>query len=829
MSSSRTRVPAASGPTTFEHPTPGWTYPGTAPGPAEARHDAASPPAAPVTQPAALELGTDGVPYIRKPDGSRNGLVETTTGPGGGVEFTSAPVAQAIAALGQPNQYVASDAELGALPPRLWPVDSLPYRLFRAHRGHAFGVSSGSRQIVRVDGASHVAQNVYQFPEGWAVFDIFEGDGCILACAYDADGKYALWRSADLGETFTRVHNLGQDPTGTHHAGTWLLNNGLRVGKINGQTATVLASYNSGAAIDADPPTAGSFSYVAYSLDQCQTWRFLNIWNYDFENNTGVGQRAFRHFHTVAYDPWRDCWWFGTGDVDVHSAVWRWDGRTMTPIGSATPASVAAGDHPGWDCRYGSQRWRTVDILVTEDWIETFTDTVMVNGGGIWRVRPDWTDSHRVNHDTNGIQHDGWSNLTTSSGLQLWCSNLRADAVTANQRWVGLWGSMNGNRYAHIGRVAIRAGASPYGTRGLFELNGKIWWCVLGEAGKGDRLSTNVYEPRGKFREERPDFLGPVYFTDLTTGSDSNDGHSASAPWKTYRKCYIGNVVTHGARVMISEGTSEEEGVASIEYAANSQPATDTTVGIQISGQGRDKTTILMAASGINGWKGTSSQYWDVENEGMTFRPASSARLLHNDNTTQTAGTPRWTFRDCTSGNVTVQSTYTAWVKTSVVRHIRSEILQPGSQQTIRAEQTGEITVEASIVKGRVIQGLNSRVRMLNCEHSNYASVGFSLGADAAVLPELKNVLYHNGSGALFSNLSALDVSGVIAGCVYDRTPTGMPTSPLPVAGILDRGDDLVPFAWSALRGAGVSTGVKWGFDGRPMRKVPSIGAIEAD
>lgn len=85
MSSSRTRVPAASGPTQFAHPTPGWSYPGTAPGPAEARHDAASPPAAPVTQPAALELGPDGVPYIRKPDGSRNGLVETTTGPGGGV------------------------------------------------------------------------------------------------------------------------------------------------------------------------------------------------------------------------------------------------------------------------------------------------------------------------------------------------------------------------------------------------------------------------------------------------------------------------------------------------------------------------------------------------------------------------------------------------------------------------------------------------------------------------------------------------------------------------------------------------------------------------
>lgn len=755
--------------------------------------------------------------------------VTAVTSPGGEVEFTPAPVAQAIAALGQPNQYAVSDAELAALPPRLWPVDSLPYRLFRAHRGYAFGVSTGSRQIVRVDGTSHAAQNVYQFPEGWTVFDIFEGDGCILACAYDADGKYSLWRSGDLGDTFTRVHNLGQDPTGTHHPGTWLLNNGVRVGKINGQPATVLASYVTGTPIDADPPTAASFAYIAYSIDQCHTWQFLNVWNYDFPNNTGVGQRAFRHFHAVAYDQWRDCWWFGTGDIDEHSAVWRWDGRTMAPIGSAPPASVAEGNHPGWDCRYGSQRWRTVDILVSRDWIETFTDTVSNNTGGIWRVRPDFTDSHRVNHDTNGVQHDGWSNLTTSTGLQLWCSNLRADAVTASHRWVGLWGSMTGDRYSQIGRVAVRAGASPYGTRGLFELAGKVWWCVLGEAGKGDRLSTNVYEPRGVFKEDRPDFLGPVYFTDFSAGDDANNGHSASTAWKTYRKCYLGNVVTHGARVMISEGTSEEEGVTSIEYSANSQPATDTTVGIQISGQGRDKTTILMSASGANGWKGTTSQYWDVENEGMTFRPASSARTLHNDNTTQTNGTPKWTFRDCTSGSTTVQSTYAAWVKTSIVRHIRSEILQPANQQAIRAEQSGEITVEASIVKGRVLQYLDAKVRMLNCEHASYATAAFSLAADATRLPEVKNVVYHGGSGALFNNLSALDVSEVIAGCVYDRTPVGMPASPLPVAAILDRADNLIPFSWSALRGAGVSTGVKWGFDGRPMRKIPSIGAIEAD
>jgi hypothetical protein len=142
---------------------------------------------------------------FRDRGGSHHGLVTYQTSPGGVVEFAPAPVAQAIAALGQPNEYVVSDAELAALPPRLWPVDSLPYRLFRSHRGYAFGVATGSRQIVRVDGKTHAASNVYEFAEGWAVFDIFEGDGCILACAYDADQKYSLWRSDDLGVTFTRT------------------------------------------------------------------------------------------------------------------------------------------------------------------------------------------------------------------------------------------------------------------------------------------------------------------------------------------------------------------------------------------------------------------------------------------------------------------------------------------------------------------------------------------------------------------------------------------------------------------------------------------------
>lgn len=507
----------------------------------------------------------------------------------------------------------------------------------------------------------------------------------------------------------------------------------------------------------------------------------------------------------------------------------RWDAHTMTPIGNASPASIAAGSHPGWACRYGSQRWRTVDFLVTEDWIETFTDTVSVTMGGIWRMRPDFSDSHRVNHDTLGIQHDGWNSLVTTQGLRLWCSNMRGDAVQANQRWVGIWGSTNGNRYTHIGRVAARSGASSMGTRGLFELDGKVWWALQGEAGKGGGVSTNVFELREVFREDRPDFLGPVYFVDFVSGNDGNTGYGQATAWKTFGKVF-GGAVTHGARVMLSAGMTAESGVSSIYYDADASPASDTTVGIQISGQGRSSTTVRMLASGTNGWRGTSSQYWDVEISDMTVVSDTAPRVLFFDNSTQSAGKPKWTFRDCTVGDVDIGCTYTAWSVNSTQKFIRSEILNKPSLTAVRAEGTaGEISIVSSVVKGRALQYVGGRISMLNCEHADYSSVGFLLAADATVLPELKNVLYYNGSGSLFSNLSTLDVSGVIAGCVYDRIPTGMPTSPLPVAAILDRGDDLKPFAWSALRGAGVLTGVKWGFDGRPMRKVPSIGAIEAD
>ena len=186
MSSSRTRVPAASGPTQFAHPTPGWSYPGTAPGPAEARHDAASPPAAPVTQPAALELGPDGVPYIRKPDGRRNGLVETTTGPGGVVRKS---IGLAVGELGVGSVIYAQRQHAGYLPANGAVYSRAAYPTLRATIGTV------------PDGAGTWTARTSAADNGW--FSVCWSSELSLFCAVSTSGTGNRVMTSPDGITWT--------------------------------------------------------------------------------------------------------------------------------------------------------------------------------------------------------------------------------------------------------------------------------------------------------------------------------------------------------------------------------------------------------------------------------------------------------------------------------------------------------------------------------------------------------------------------------------------------------------------------------------------------
>lgn len=302
----------------------------------------------------------------------------TATSPGGGIEFPG--LSQLTSAVRNAVQYIVSHADLDARPPRLWPVDAVPYAIMAGWNGAAWGsYDSTSRTIVRVDAPTRTATQGYTFPIGTEIRAMFGGHDCLLVMTETtATATFQLWRTTD-GQGVTLVHDIGRDPDGSvHRPNVQLLAYGLTPGWIAGQPALMLATYN--IVDEAVIGTPEDAIYLAYSLDDGMTWQRLNTWSYDFA--AGSGARKIRHFHAVRYDKWRDCWWIAAGDADDQAAIIRWDGHSMSEIGNVSPAEIASGAYPGWMCRGGSQRWRAVDIIVTEDWIESYTDTFAEATGG---------------------------------------------------------------------------------------------------------------------------------------------------------------------------------------------------------------------------------------------------------------------------------------------------------------------------------------------------------------------------------------------------------------------------------------------------------------
>lgn len=758
-------------------------------------------------------------------------FVMATTGPGGGIEFPG--LAPLTAAVRNAVQYIVSHADLEARPPRLWPVDAVPYAIMAGAMGAAWGsYDSTSRTIVRVDPATRGAVQGYTFPVGTEIRAMFAGHNCLLVMTETvATATFQLWRTVD-GVTVTHVHDLGRDPDGgVHRPNVQLLAYGLTPGYIDGQPALMLATYN--IVDDAVIGTPEDAIYIAYSMDDGATWQRLNTWSYDFA--LGSGERKIRHFHAVRYDQWRDCWWIAAGDTDEQAAIIRWDGRSMAAIGNVSPAEIASGAHPGWMCRGGSQRWRAVDLIVTEDWIESYTDTVARATGGIWRMRPDFTDSHRVNHSGQDKQSDGWFGLLTSSGVRIWTGNVRAEESNVANRYISVYASRNGTRYFEIGQIQVKA-EGKCNPRSLFEINGNVWICVTGNVGKptGD---TTIFEWRGLFREERADNLAPAYFVDFANGVDStNSGGSQSTAFRTLKHALQASRVTNGARIILSSGTSADPGFNTIVYDANAVPAGNSSRHIQVSGQsssGPQKTRIELP--GTLGMRGANNKAWNVELTDIEVvqNPAGGSNPVLHDYSTAVAGSG-WTVRDCIIGDQGVSVGNAVMVSSTTFRAVRTQILTTGNgtNRAVRAESGSAATLEACVLRGIVSQAATAKIQAMHCDFDGAGTANaFRLEATSTVAPTIANCVFSSVSPAApILNASGQSLTAAdIYGCAYS-TPAGagIPAPLLPAADIMDRAEStLTPFAWSALAGAAQPAGVAWDYYGNPFRARPAIGAVE--
>lgn len=766
---------------------------------------------------------------VRKIGTARDPLgtpVVAVTSPGGGIEFPGlSPLTSAVR---NAVQYIVSHADIEARPPRLWPVDAVPYRIMAGWNGAAWGNDSDSRRIIRVDSATRTASTGYEWPAGTTIAGMFAASQSLLVMT-KTDDRYSLWRTED-GVSVTHVHDLGRDPDGvTHWQHVMLLFPGLTRGQIHGQPALMLATYNIMDSYGGVAGTQGDAIYLAYSIDDGRTWQRLNTWTWNYA--TGAGERKIRHFHAVRYDKWRDCWWIAAGDTNDQSCIIRWDGKTAGP-GNVSPAEMQAGSVPGWQCRTGSQRWRSVDLIITEDWIESFTDTKSVHEGGIWRMRPDFSASHRINHATNGKEKDGWFGLLTSDGTHLWCDNVKGPETAAGDCWIGIYASRNGNRYYEIGRMHVLDGVKAI-PLSFFELDGRVWLCATNPAGK-TTFETTVMELRGLFREERADNLAPAYFVDFANGSDANTGRSKAQAWKTAAYGLAGSRMTHGARLMLSSGTSTENGVASIIYNANALPAGDTSRHIQISGQGRDSTTLILSGA-TEGWRGAAATKWDVELTDFTIRQSDTTKNILWDNSTAQAGSG-FTLRDMRVGDRSVGSSNALYARAASHKAIRSAILNISGSLKFgaKAETGGNVSLDACLVAGgfaRVANG--SKLIARHCEFREAKNTpSIQIASTATVAPLIANCVFDDtgtNPGVLNDSASVtLDATNCYGNVFQQAVAGNVPAPILPVAGILDRDvDTLKPFEWSAIAGVAQPAGVEWDYYGNPFRARPAIGAVE--
>jgi len=341
-------------------------------------------------------------------------------------------------------------------------------------------------------------------------------------------------------------------------------------------------------------------------------------------------------------------------------------------------------------------------------------------------------------------------------------------------------------------------------------------------------------ELRGLFREEQSDNIAPAYFVDLANGSDAANGQTAATAWKSVRTLFGSNVVTAGSRVVVSAGSSTENGVNAIDYLSNASPARDATRKIQITGQGRSATEVVISGA-IEGWKdANTAKTWSVEIGEMTVRQSDATKSVIWDNATATGGVPSWIFRDAQIGDMVVGSSRAVYLRTAAAKVIRSVIanIANSTKYTMYVDGTATVELMSSRVRGgRAIQRTTAKITALHCDWSEYATTGLSIDSTATIAPLIANCVFANSDQNPIVDSSStvtLDATNCYGNVFVLPAPAGTPDPILPAAGPLDRDpDSLEPFEWSHLCGLANPVGVSWDYYGNPYRAKPAIGAVE--
>lgn len=473
---------------------------------------------------------------------------------------------------------------------------------------HASNVLSVAE--VHADGTQSATRSTrFTFASGSSIRQIWTTDipGELFLVLLDTS-IYYLYKSINYGASWSLSYTFQTD--------SYILERGLCVGYPNGIRTYAWAEYT---------VAAGAVDVIVATSHDGLNWTAR--WTL---NGGNTGTRNIRHFHTIQWDKYEECFWISSGDVDTHTVLLKWDGITALPT-DTDPADLAG---LGFTALTGAQRYRAVDCIVTKDWIYVPGDATGDNDPngtekGIWRANKDlsvfervslgdgqydtvalaanrstmWTGVFIPDFDDSGEGHLLFSTYmnTANSGLQFESLFMAHTSNAGRGGWF------------EVGRVYIRSGGVNV-SRAIYQHKGLISYSFTRGAGKGVagetalmRLGARDFVPDKKSANTTGDGgmrivnnwippMHPLYWVS-PTGSDSNNGHSPSAPFATIEKALASAtaVITYGAGVVAMKGTHVVDDSLTLNwfnYPSGSGYEGESGHAVWLIGEGRDETVV---------------------------------------------------------------------------------------------------------------------------------------------------------------------------------------------------------------------------------------------
>lgn len=429
----------------------------------------------------------------------------------------------------------------------------LPHLYYCADNVYQYGRSLPAPYWVTRRDANHTTFNGFDVRGIVATYSVVRvftthTDSTILVNVKDTDtSQYFLFKSIDGGAHFGNnapayndsdyVLALGYSADADSQiTDVSLLQNGSIVdAEIGTGHVLFLGEYN----INNDR-TAGSTNdqvRIMKSTDNGDTWSEVIHWNTDGSTNN------VRHVHIIQQDPWTKDIYFGTGDADDQSGVWRYNGTSnISALSNHEPSWYVSNSTYADDglavgsVTTGSQKARPGDIDFTENYIYWTADATAAASEGIWRGAKDLSSRARVD-STLMFNHgmETFSILKTSSGNYIATSFVDSVIKGADSQMRVLI-SEDCETWRICGSVGIRANTSATFFP-MHEFAGRIWL-------PSTYYSVNFYNVGGTVpllesaasTGDSTTLLTPTkmtWYIDAANGNNANRGNHPDEAWRT--------------------------------------------------------------------------------------------------------------------------------------------------------------------------------------------------------------------------------------------------------------------------------------------------------